>query len=72
MEKVIEVKIAWNPERQAVHVDFDPKELKTFEFLMALCDMAKEQLRFRLEMARMQQMQQAAREASAVNRLLKG
>jgi hypothetical protein len=61
--------VGWDQERQQVHLRFDPKELKDWDFIMALLDMAKEKVRAMKTIQNLQQMQAAQEHAQEQARI---
>lgn len=57
------IRLHWSAEKQAVETEFDPKEFKTYEFIIACLDMAKADMEFKRNMTRMANMQKAQQEA---------
>ena len=60
-EKPPEVTIAWIAERQGVNVLFNPDEIKSWEMLIAMFDMAKSWAEYQRNLARLQQQAQPKR-----------
>ena len=53
------ITITFHPDRQVVETDFDTAEFKTWEYLMAVMQMAVDDAKFKRDMARMVAVQQA-------------
>ena len=68
--------IAFHPDKQAVALQFDPKDFKTWDYVLALLKMAvdhAEQKRREAQMiAMMQQQQQQAQQDAAIRQRLNG
>ncbi len=71
------IEVRWDAATQNVQLDFDTKQFKSWDFLVAVLDMAKAQAEFNRRMAQqmaaqqaMQQQVMAAQEQEAVKRLL--
>ena len=52
------IKIVFDPETQGVSVQFKPEYFKSWDFVLAVLTMAKEQAELQRNMVRMQAMQQ--------------
>lgn len=59
LDKAPALKISWLADEQVVHVDFDPKTFKTFEFMLAVLNMAVQAIETNRKAQHMAQMQQA-------------
>ncbi len=55
------IHVGWNPETQDVMLKFDPKEFKTFTFMIAVLDMAKAKAEKMQQVAMVNGMNEAAR-----------
>ena len=65
--------LEWNPERQDVGLSFDPAEFKSWEFIIAILEMAKQKaggIQKVMQMQHMQQQAQAQAHANALKRNL--
>jgi hypothetical protein len=62
-QKYPAIKVIWNPETQAVALDFDPKEFKTWNFVLALLGMGIETGKQQMKMDQVKGMMQAQAEA---------
>ncbi len=67
------IAIGWNAEAQIVEIQFDPAHFKTWDFVIALLDMAKLQAENNRRLAQLRAMQQqsqdeAIRKALAASR----
>lgn len=51
--------LVWDAEAQRVRLQFDPADFRTWEFVIALLEMAKQAAEMNLRMAHAQAMQQA-------------
>ena len=58
--------VEWNAEAQAVALDFDPAELKTWDFVIAVLKMAIAKAEDSRKMAMMAEMQQMAQRQIAI------
>ncbi len=68
------ITIAWNQEVQAVGLKFDTKEFKTWDFIIAVLDMARQSAEMQKRVGQMQNLQQAGQQvmqAEAIKRSLK-
>lgn len=71
MPDSIEIKITYNLDTQGTFVAVDKTKVKTFDFLLAVMDMAKKEVERQEKMAQMQQMMQAqaqAQQEAAISR----
>ena len=53
------LEIRWDADKQGVELHFKSDEIKTWEMVLALLDMAKRDATFKLDLARAASMQQA-------------
>ena len=53
------ITITFHPDRQVVETDFDKGDFKTWEYLMAVLQMAFEDAKFKRDVGRMMALQQA-------------
>lgn len=76
MPDSIEIKITYNLDTQGTSVTVDKTKVKTFDFLLAIMDMAKKEVERQEKMAQMQQMiqaqAQAQQEAAISRQIFKG
>lgn len=56
------LKIVFDPATQSVAMEFDTKEVKTWEFILGLLEMARNYAEFRLAVKRAENMQQQAQQ----------
>lgn len=59
--------LEFDPETQSVTTKFDPREFKTWDFVLAVLDMGKRHAEQTAEIVRMQAMQQAAMQQAQAN-----
>ena len=64
------IAIGWDAEVQDVAVQFDPKSFKTYEFVIAVLDMAKSKMEKIVKMQHVQQLQANAAEAQRTQALM--
>lgn len=63
------IHVSWDALSQSVDVQLNPQEFKTYEFVLALLDMAKERVQSLRKMAQINQMQQQAVQAAQAQQL---
>ena len=66
------LEISWDNSKQLIGFAFDPKEFKTWDFVIALLDMAKGQAEQRRRETQMAVMQQAIQDQAIRGKLLRG
>jgi hypothetical protein len=60
-ENLPQLSIAWNAETQMVQLGFDPDHFKTWDFILAVLDMARQNAEQMKELAKLAAMQQRAK-----------
>ena len=66
------LEITWDNSKQLIGFAFDPQEFKTWDFVIALLDMAKGQAEQRRRETQLAVMQQAVQEQAIRGKLLRG
>lgn len=69
--KIPVIAVAWDEKKQIVGIQFDKAEFRTWDFVIAVLDMAKAQADQHRRMAQIAAMQQQAVEQQAVSSLLR-
>lgn len=74
-EKILQVPalaIGWNEQEQRVQLTFDPAHFKTWEFILGILEMAKNEATARRQLVLMQNMQQAQIDSALRQRVMSG
>lgn len=68
-ERLPTLAIGWNAELQAVSIKFDPLDFKTWDFVVATLDMAKQWAEHQRDIQRMANLQLAQQQAAQANNI---
>lgn len=73
VKKLPAISIAFDPDAQIVHLQFDPNEFKTWDYILSLLNMARQKAEENQAIGRMlnakAMMEQAAQQQSLIRRL---